>query len=51
MQWCKALRALIGEQRQSALSGKVRLHASGSQAALSAAQLLVTVLGAESRHW
>lgn len=45
--WCKASRALIQEQGQTASSGKVRLHARGSQAAVSAAQLLAGVLRAD----
>lgn len=50
IQWCKASRALIQEQGQTTLSGKVRLRARGSQAAVSAAQLLAGVLRADCRN-
>lgn len=48
--WCKASRAQIQEQGQPALSGRVRLRARGSQAAVTAAQLLAGVLRADCRN-
>lgn len=48
--WCKASRAVIQEQGQTTSSGKVRLCARGSQAAVSAAQLLAGVFRADCRN-